>query len=404
MDHYKIIIFCEHAVETLTYFSRQLAHAFAAWGYEVFWLDFDLLGLSAWKMHQAVLNKEAVLITFNFIGLSGEEELWELDEDGIPVISIWEKLGIRCFNIMVDHPIYYYQALCHAVPDMHAFCVDRDHTAYMKRFYPGIKCEFLPLAGNLVMEDFDRENDFAHFMARPYGLVFTANYVPVANIERQLMQLEPEYRKFYYEIIESFLANPGQDLLSCIEFYMRREIPDLDDAGLCEGMSTMPAVDLWVRTYFREKTVRILAEGGIPVYIIGKDWEQITCKNPENVISCGHMANSIECVHAMAQGKLALNTMPWFKDGAHDRVFTAMLQGAAVFTDGSTYLKEQFADGESLFYYDLDKLETLPQQAEELLNNPQRLYDAACCGTVLARRFHTWECRAEVLRRYIEEV
>lgn len=400
----KIIVFCEHAVETLTYFSRQLADAFQGWGYQIFWMDFQMLGLSAWKLRQAVQGqgKQAVLLTFNFIGLSGEEELWELDEEGEPRVSLWEKLDMVCLNIMVDHPIYYYQALRYPLPEMRTFCVDRDHVSYMRRFYPKICCEFLPLAGNCLMDAgaCAQKSDvlFEQWAARPYPLVFTANYVPVSNIDRQLAGLEPEYRDFYYEIIHAFIRNPKQDLLTCMEAYLRREMPELSDAQLCEGMSSMPAVDLWIRTYFREKTVRILAEGGIQVHLFGKDWEQVSCTHPENLVSVGHMVDSAECVRAMAQAKLALNTMPWFKDGAHDRIFTAMLQGAAALTDDSGYLREQFRQMETIVYYDLQKLEELPQQVSALLDDPQRLFETACRGRAAAERAHTWKSRAEILK------
>ena len=164
-------------------------------------------------------------------------------------------------------------------------------------------------------------------------------------------------------------------------------------------MSSMPAVDLWIRTYFREKTVRILAEGGIRVHLFGKDWEQVSCRHPENLVSVGRMVDSAECVRAMAQAKLALNTMPWFKDGAHDRIFTAMLQGAAALTDDSAYLREQFRQMETIAYYDLQKLEELPQQVSALLDDPQRLFETACRGRAAAQRAHTWKSRAEILKR-----
>lgn len=410
----KRILFCKNAVETLTYFSRQLARQMEAWGYETFWMDVKMLGLSAWKLRQAVQDgKESILITFNFIGLSGEEGLWDFDAAGKPTISIWEKSGIRCLNIMVDHPIYYYKALRHPVPDMHIFCVDRDHVSYMERFYPEIHSTFLPLAGNRLLDgeikgvsEAGRQEVqlpgalFEQWMERPYPVVFTANYVPVSNIDRQLHGLEPEYRDFYYEIIDAFIQNPGQDLLSCIEAYLRREMPGLGDAEICEGMSNMPAVDLWIRTYFREKTVRVLVDGGIKVHIFGKDWDKVPCKRPENMILAGHTAGSADCVQAMAKGKIALNTMPWFKDGAHDRIFTAMLHGAAALTDDSAYLREQFQDMGTLVYYSLAELEGLPQQVAGLFENPQRLFEVSCRGKSVAERFHTWGRRAEILRGY----
>ncbi len=405
----KIIIFCKHAVETLTYFSEQLADAFAAWGYEIFWMDFEMLGLSACKLRQAVQGKKAILVTFNFIGLSGEEQLWESDHAGDPVISLWEMLEIPCLNIMVDHPIYYYKALRYPIANLRTFCIDRDHVSYMRRFYPDIFCEFLPLAGNCLSEQSgvaipaasDSDQLFEQWKKRPYTLAFTANYVPVSNIDRQLAAMDSEYRDFYYEIIDAFIQNPKQDLLSCIETYLRREIPDLSDGQLCEGMSSMPAVDLWIRTYFREKTVRILAEGGIKVHVFGKDWDSMRCTRPENLISTGRMVASADCVRAMARAKIALNTMPWFKDGAHDRIFTAMLQGTAAFTDDSVYLREQFVHMDTIVYYDIQRLELLPEQVMCLLEDQESLFWLSCRGKLAAERLHTWKNRAQHLRTYI---
>lgn len=422
----KMIVFCRHAVETLTYFSMQLADAFEAWGYEIFWMDFEMLGLSAWKLRQAVQEKEAVLITFNFIGLSGEEELWELDDTGEPVLSLWEKQNIPCLNIMVDHPVYYFKALQYPTAELRTFCVDRQHVSYMKRFYPDIFCEFLPLAGNCSKEiaaqsavqkdaagkhtddkaacngsTTDEEFLFEQWKKRPYELVFTANYVPVSNIDRQLAAMDPEYRDFYYEIIDAFVHNPKQDLLSCIETYLRREIPDLDPAQLCESMSTMPAVDLWIRTYFREKTVKTLAEGGIKIRLFGKDWEKVVCSRPENLIFTGRMVDSAACVQAMAQAKIALNTMPWFKDGAHDRIFTAMLQGAASLTDDSIYLREQFRQMDTIVYYDLQNLTSLPEQTMQLLADERKLFELSLRGKDAARQFHMWKNRAQQLKTYL---
>lgn len=406
----KLIIFCEHAVETLTYFSRQLAQAFSGWGYEVFWLDFDMLALGAWKLKQAVKERDAVLITFNFIGLSWEEDLWEFDEDGHPDTCIWEQLGVKCLNIMVDHPIYYYKALQKTVPGMQAFCIDRDHVAYMKRFYPQIPCEFLPSAGNLNLPGPEGQTGclpgsepYTEWKMRPFPLVFTANYVPLENIEKQLNHLEPEYRDFYYEIIDAFVSHPGKDLLSLIEPYMRREIPDLTDGGLRDAMNTMQAVDLWIRTYFREKTVRILAESGLSLQIYGQDWERVSWTRPANLTFSGKAVNSIDCVRAMARSKIALNVMPWFKDGAHDRIFTAMLQGAVSLTDDSRYLRENFKDRDTLIFYRLDELEKLPIVVKELLKEPGQLYEIAVRAKALAGKFHTWSQRAEVIRLYFSE-
>ena len=84
-----------------------------------------------------------------------------------------------------------------------------------------------------------------------------------------------------------------------------------------------------------------------------------------------------------------------------DRIFTAMLHGAAALTDGSTYLREQFAHMDTAAFYDLQSLECLPQQVEELLGEPQRLYEMACRGKAVAKQLHRWKNRAEILKGYV---
>ncbi len=441
----KQVIFCKNEIETLEYFSVQLAEAFEKRGYEILWLDFNRLALGAWKLRQALKGNDAVLVTFNFIGLSWEDGLWELTPEGDGQVSFWQKEGIRCLNIMVDHPVYYYEQLLHPAGDMQTFCIDRDHVAYMKRFYPEMPCAFLPSAGNRVTDclPFTPElcnvnetevrskqeqcdchigpetdvpavrlaeiwNDPEHgagsleqWLARPVPVVFTANYIPPANLEKQLDRLEPEYRDFYYELIGAFISHPEQELLTLTEQYMRREIPELTDGELRMAMRTMCAVDLRVRTYFREKTVRILAEGGIPVHIYGKDWEKMPCGRPENLIRNGHMDGSAQCARVTAGAKISLNVMPWFKDGAHDRIFTAMLHKTVALTDDSRYLRENFTDGRELVYYDLGHLEELPEQVFRLLRQPERMYDIAGLGYKAAIAHHTWERRAETLLSYL---
>ena len=49
-----------------------------------------------------------------------------------------------------------------------------------------------------------------------------------------------------------------------------------------------------------------------------------------------------EGVDLMYDSKIVLNTMTWFKDGTHDRVFNGMLAGAVAVTDSSIYMKENF--------------------------------------------------------------
>jgi spore maturation protein CgeB len=89
--------------------------------------------------------------------------------------------------------------------------------------------------------------------------------------------------------------------------------------------------------------------------------------------------------------------MPWFKDGAHDRIFNAMLQGCAVVTDSSRYLDEILTDGENAILYSLEERENLPEIIREKLRSPARLSDIASQGYCTAQGAHTWAHRAEYI-------
>ncbi|QHQ61072.1 hypothetical protein Ana3638_10080 [Anaerocolumna sedimenticola] len=99
----KIILF-KGQIETLGYFSEQLAKAFVQLGYEVYLFDFN-------NSYQEINNliwfcdkENTVMITFNFIGLNNEDIF--LMENGE---LFWNQREILCVNIIVDHPFYYHE-------------------------------------------------------------------------------------------------------------------------------------------------------------------------------------------------------------------------------------------------------------------------------------------------------
>ena len=142
------VILIKNAVETLGYFSEQLAETFQEMGHDTYFVDYDDLVNTVDGISRFAVPEKTVLCTFNFIGLSGEEVF--IEENGR---YIWENQGIACINILVDHPLYYHSKLAKPpVLEMRVFCIDREHVAYMKRFYPALPVEFLPLAGNCILE------------------------------------------------------------------------------------------------------------------------------------------------------------------------------------------------------------------------------------------------------------
>lgn len=158
---------------------------------------------------------------------------------------------------------------------------------------------------------------------------------------------------------------------------------------------------MYNRTYFRGETVRTLVDNGVRVHVFGKGWENLKVKHPENLILNGRQLDSAECVKIIRNTKIALNTMPWFKDGAHDRIFTAMLNKAVSLTDGSIYLKERFCDGKDLAFYELEHLDALPEQVLSMLGHPKKMKEIIEYSYERALKEDTWANRAEHLREFL---
>ena len=159
-------------------------------------------------------------------------------------------------------------------------------------------------------------------------------------------------------------------------------------------------IDLYVRHYFRGEVVKTLVDSGLKVHCFGAGWDHLDCRHPENIVN-GNVLDSLGCLQQISRSRISLNVMPWFKDGAHDRVFNSMLNGAVCVSDGSKYMDEILRDGKDYIKYDLDRLAELPEKIRELLVDRDRWEDIVKNGYNKAVNGHTWADRARFLHAEI---
>lgn len=387
----KMILFTG-GVETLDYFSLQLAKAFRKFGHEVFIFDF-LKEVSYRELLSFLEEKNTVMISFNFSGIREDEEF--LDEAGK---LFWNTHRIPCYNIVVDHPFYYHDLIRRRPEHYLQISIDRDHKKYMERFFPEVENgPYLPLGGT-ELEHFGSDIPLKD---RPIDIVFTGNYTPPETFDKHITRIDDEYTVFYRSIIEALITNPELTMEFVFESYLKKEMPDITEEDLKICMENMIFIDLYVRFYFRGLVIRTLADSGYRVHVFGKGWDQLTCDHPENIID-GDSLDSHGCLQKIRQAKITLNVMPWFKDGSHDRVFNSMLNGALCLTDTSRYLSEELLDGVEVKFYSLKKVDQLPEIVARLLGDPDTMDRIAQAGYRKALRDHTWEERARVLEDCIE--
>lgn len=384
----KKIILMVGGTETLDFFSREMEKEFQRLGYETFLFDQENEEESAEKLSQFCGCSDSILVTFNFDGLRYEVSLF----DGFGNL-FWEVRDIPCVNIAVDHPYFYPKHLDVHPKNFYAVSIDRCHQKYLKKYYPGISSDcFLPLGGTSLYPD----GDYPPLAERSYDVVFTGNYTPKETFDKYIYRLGEEYAQFYLRIIEELISYPDKPDDLVMEAHLREQFPESTDEEMAELIANMIFIDTYIRNYYRGEVVKKLAEGGISIHCVGHGWDTLDCRHPEN-LTWEKNQYSLACLQRMADARISLNVMPWFKDGAHDRVFNAMANGSLCLTDHSAYLDEILTDGGNVAFYDLKDLNELPELVRALLADTEKMQQIAKNGYELAMREHTWSCRAREL-------
>ncbi len=379
-------IFLTGKVETLSYFSLAIKAELEKKGFSCFVFDFEKEFDSFMKLTWFA-DENSCLFTFNFIGLSGEEVF-----EGQEGKSFWQERKVACVNYLVDHPAYYPKPMGRLPERYVQFCVDKEHVRYTQRFYPkATYVTFMPLAGS------------GGRTCRPFGersmqVLFAGNYTPLSTFEPYLCRIKEE-AGFYREILDYFIENPDTSLGEGIELFFKRDFPDIKERELRDAMINSTFIDLYIRFYFRGKTIQTLVDGGVKVDVLGSGWDMLPCEKKENLIIHGPQKTE-GCLKAMEDAQISLNCMPWFKEGSHDRIYSSMLCGAVCVTDKSRYLTQKIK--EEAVFYDLKELDKLPEQIGWILGHPGQGENIAQAGREYACTGHTWSVRVENILTHLK--
>lgn len=402
----KRIVMMEGGVETLSYFSHQMAGEFQKLGYAVFFYDLKQEESSAGKLRKFIRPRETVLVTFNFQGLEKEAGVYR---EGIGYL--WDTYHIPCYNIAADHPYFYDDRLKDLPEKYRHISIDRRQKAYFEEFYPEyVSRGFLPLAGTGLRQGEDEaktgkagaQGD-AEQAAPCYDVILTGNYTKLSFFEPYINWINEEYAAFYRGIIDDLLEHPACTVEEVALAHCEREMGKEPNDQLRIALHKMIFIDLYVRNYWRGKAVRTLVNAGIPVHVVGKGWEELEDVRHPECLKLHPQTDSVTCLEMLADAKVSLNVMPWFKDGAHDRVFNSILNGAVCVTDPSRYLEEELHEGEGVCYVALQDMDALPEKVKDLLQNDSGRNEIVRRGRAIVEQKHTWAERAKTLAAWIAE-
>lgn len=371
----RIAVFLGGEIPVLNYIGMQYADAMEALGHAVFRFDKSNFAESFNELVSFHDNGLDAAVVFNnscfAMFLSSGESLWDL----------W---GIPCYNIIVDHPMYFHDTLDHAPANGVVVCSDRLHQAYIRRFYPTVRRTlFLPTAGECLKE-FDALKPFAE---RSIDVLFIGSY--------KYKNAFP-YDEFDLLVIEELVKRPDLSFESTLENCLLEKSRRLSEEDLKTIIQNKSTLDRNVCALFRAEILRTLVKAGITVTVYGDYFENTDLCEYSNFIYKGHCSTE-EGIRLMEDSKIVLNQLAWFKEGSSERIYEAMLQGSVSLTDDSIYLRETFRDTQDIRFYSLSRLYELPDIVHAILTDTTATEQLRRNAYRKAREQHTWLQRAATL-------
>lgn len=318
---------------------------------------------------------------------------------------------VKLWHIILDHPLYHNSVLKQPLKNMRVVCLDETHAEYIRKYYSHIKeVIVMPLPA-------DTAKSLVPYNERSRNVLFTGTYTSSEDIVTlamrsggdsaeiknfQTMHKEPAQEfinsmQIFNKMAGYLLENPCETIEKAYTF----ALGDITDekvlretaAAFADGLELNFLADMFIRAVIREELLVEMLRNGIDVDIFGHGWEKFVekCGNVEKsegrfkgkINICGEV-DYRQLPELYADTKIALNVLPWFKAGQHDRIALAMCNGCVCVTDESTYLEKKFVDGENIFMYSLEDMTGAAMLVRDLLAHPLEAARAAAKGYVCA--------------------
>lgn len=381
----KIIIF-ESATDSLKTFARLMAEGFREIGCQVLMADMQDEDRAREAVYAFASPGKTAALFFNHAGLN----LLTKRRD-----SIWNELDVDCYDYIVDHPMYYHAAIIFPIRRLTFLCVDEYHQKFIERFYAGkVRSFFLPLAGIRSL------HPAIPFEERSMDVLFTGAYLVDDSIEYHVQGLGEGLKQMWLDCYDLLCTDTSLTLEAGMERCLAKRGATLPEEDLRDMIRLFQDMDGILRSRARAEVIRTLANADVKVHIYGEGWQFLDCKQ-ENLILHERIPFD-ETIPLIADAKMVLNVMPWFKSGVHDRVYSAMLNESVCLTDGSEFVARTLTDGREALIYSLEHLQELPGKVRHYLQRPRELKEIAARGYAYAKDTQTWRYRAGQLAEIIE--
>jgi spore maturation protein CgeB len=379
MSFSKICILVNYNLyESKRYFAKKFAEALLRHGLKPRIIDSNI-GTNVKEQLAAMMNPEQTDLTCSF------NSAIPLDDGTF----IWDRTHIPHWSILVDPSFYSEHYL--SSPYSIVSCVDHYDCEYVSRHHFQ-NVFFWPHA--VERELIAPENN-----SRPYDVVFLGSCYDHENLRQYWQKKMPKkHAAAIDEAVEIVLHERDTPLIRAIHQALLNHHLDSSEVDFKEIFFY---VDNYMRGKDRTELIRSIKD--VHVHVFGG-----TCwRSHPPVRGWGHTLSSMrnvsihptvtfsESLEILKQSKICLNSMPFFKNGTHERIFTGLACGSVPVTTDNQWIQENFIEEEELLIYRPFHWDMVNDQIKALLSNEEKRKQIAAQGREKVMLNHTWDNRVE---------
>lgn len=366
--------------ESKRHFTLKLAEAMQRKGIETLHIDVKESALNAETLGAIARFNPTLTCSFNTL------------RPIAPEIFLWDYLQIPHWSILLD-PVVYSMELTHG-----SFAM----------------VSSVDLADHQMLEDqgFEYSFFFPHAVERElvgtghsekiYDVVFLGSCYDYESLQEVWEDEQPaEISQLIHLAAKKVLSDASTSITQAIQqAYSDLNIPinEIDYTLL------FYYVDRYTRGKDRVELIKSIKDARVHVFGAPAEDEVVTTLNGwgHYLAKCKNVVlhppvSFLEGLEILKQSKIALNSVPFFKQGSHERVFTALACGALPITTATQYWQEQFVEGKELLFYRPWQRQDTNGIVNALLKDEARRQEMVTKGADKVKANHTWDQRVDLL-------
>lgn len=303
--------------------------------------------------------------------------------------SLFDSLEMAYVGLLFDHPWFQPLPAVHSAR-LYASVPDLSNAAQLALIYPGIKLLGTAFAPPAIDARNDRSGERR---PRDIPLLYIGN---LHNEALQRLWRDDREAALFDDAADLALAEaelPLHEVLARVLQSHGRQM----EAGVALDM--LRPVEYFRRTRFRLDAVRAAAASGATMHVVGNGWDQASL--PGNV-TLHPLVDYDALLETVSRAQVCLDAST-YAQGANDRVFNYMLNGAVTFTNSRGFLGKAYGPDDGLQFYALGDAGALTEALREWLAAPARRHAAAARAREVTLATQTWRHRVQAMLKMLDQ-